>query len=146
MRRTVVVLAGLAMLALAAGVAQASVLSGTYSGRTSQSSDISFTVVRSKKFVSGLEIARMRLTCPGGAHVALRGESFAPIRLSPTKGTFAGTLEGETGRLHVRGRIRGAKARGSLNGTVKVNDEHRLDPNGEIRCSSGDLGWTTKQE
>ena len=44
MRRTVVVLAGLAMLALAAGVAQASVLSGTYSGRTSQSSDISFTV------------------------------------------------------------------------------------------------------
>ena len=144
MRRAAVLLAALAVLALAAGVAQASVVPGIYIGKTSQSSDISFTVIRSKKFVTELQIDRIRLKCPDGAHIAIQDEAFAPIRLNASKGTFAGTLEGETGRLHVRGRIRGAKARGSLNGTVRVNDEHRLDPNGDIRCSSGDLSWTAK--
>ena len=141
---------GLGLLAGAVPVADAAVRPGPYKGRTQQDAKVSFEVLRTKKHVVEFSLEGVVLECSDGFNRQLRG--FTTRRSTRftinSRGNFGMELTAFGGAVEyrVRGNVTSAgRASGSVNGIASVNENHRVDANGDITCTTGRVAWRARR-
>jgi hypothetical protein len=147
MKRVLICLLVAACLVAVTVIAQAAVKRGTYRGKTGADDPVSFKVTRAKK-VTQFSYDRIHLTCTDG-------DSFDSTRAIPpgqkVNVTRRGRFEFEAGnadrsfRFQVAGRIRSPRASGTIQVFATFDENNQLDPNGSVRCDSGELKWNVRR-
>lgn len=128
-RRTVMLLASsfLALALLAAG-ALAAARTQTYTGKTAQHRKVALKVGRTQVVLGSFSI---ELKCRDGSTLVDSESGFEPSALRG--GRFKDVQVGSTDTVHIAGRVKGAKA----TGTLKVTDQV-----GKVRCTSPTVKFT----
>jgi hypothetical protein len=155
MKRSIV--AGVLVLSVvAAGAAPASakIARGTFTGTTSKADPLGFKVDRKGKVRSFFYDA-VTLTCTDGD--SFDTPTGADKVQTPRRVKFkvsATRKFGITARNEQTGfgwdaagtfNAKGSKVTGTLKIFANFNDQNQQDPNGTVRCESGDITWSAKR-
>jgi len=138
-----IAIVALVLVAVSAGSAWASYVSGTYAGRTTgQRLAVSFKATQSR--LSRLSI-KVKFTCSDGDkfETVLRDFGAQNIVNGRYDATYQGSSKASTYRH--RGTIVTRTASGSLRGTRRYNENDVLDPNGTIVCRTGTVRYSIKK-
>ena len=138
-----IAIVALVLVAVSAGSAWASYVSGTYAGRTTgQRLAVSFKATQSR--LSRLSI-KVKFTCDDGDRFTTVLKDFGAQNI--VNGRYDATYQGTTkaSRYRHRGAILTRTATGSLTGVRRYNENDELDPNGTIVCRTGTVRYSIKK-
>jgi len=145
----------LTLVAVGAAPASAKIARGTFAGTTAKADPVGFKVNKKGRVLSFYYDA-VTLTCTDGD--SFDSPTGADRVQTPTRVKFnvsARRKFGITARNEQTGfgwdadgtfNARGSKASGTLKVFATFNDQNQQDPNGTIRCESGDLTWSVKRK
>ena len=139
-----IAIVALVLVAVSAGSAWASYVSGTYAGRTTgQRLAVSFKATQSR--LSRLSI-KVKFTCSDGDSFTTVLKDFAAQNIVDGRydATYQGSSKASTYRH--RGTIVTRTATGSFRGTRRYNENDELDPNGTIVCRTGTVRYSIKKK
>jgi hypothetical protein len=129
-----------------AAAAEAAVQKGTYKGRSSQDTSVSFKVTSDSKHVIRFAFGTTTFTCDDGDTFTAEGLTTpASERLKIKRGKFGyTTVRGGGDEVTVEGRIKGRTASGAITRTARFNAQNEPDANGSVLCQTGPITWTAK--
>ena len=156
MKRSIVAgLLVLAVMAAAAAPASAKIARGTFTGTTAKADPVGFKVNKKGRLLSFFYDA-VTLACTDGD--SFDTPTGADRVQTPTRVKFdisAKRKFGITARNEQTGfgwdakgtfNARGTRATGTLKIFATFNDQNQQDPNGTIRCESGELAWSARRK
>ena len=139
-----IAIVALVLVAVSAGSAWASYVSGTYAGRTTgQRLAVSFKATQSR--LSRLSI-KVKFTCSDGDRFTTVLKDFGAQNI--VNGRYDATYQGSSkaSTYRHRGTIVTRTATGSFRGTRRYNENDELDPNGTIVCRTGTVRYSIKKK
>jgi hypothetical protein len=151
MRRALTVAVVVVATAVGGATAEAAVKKGTFRGATEAGDPIGLKVNRSNKFFAfffdgvrlrcsdGDTVNTPRIVTPDREKFTIGSQRNWGIAARNRRTGFGWDAEGKFGK-------KGGKVTGTLTVFATFNDQNQQDPNGSVRCTSGELDFTARRQ